>query len=160
MRAYFVAQLRSVFETSPEIDSSFHNRVATFLDSLELFIDLLLSLRDIPETPEWKEERSTATYRLMQFTKQIGRQDLYSRFIHQLVDIAVDSRDWISAGLALKLHAECYEWKLGGSTVVNFDAGNITLPAQSEFARKEALLYHAVEFLGQLPNTFGVSWRS
>jgi dedicator of cytokinesis protein 3 len=148
MRAYFVAQLRSVFEASPEIDSSFHDRVEVFLDSLELFIDLLLSLRDLPETPEWKDERAQATYQLMLFTQRIGRQDLYIRFVHQLVQLNVESGDWLSAGLALKLHAECYQWKIGGDLLGNLEEGRIVLPEQSEFARKEALLYHAIDYFG------------
>jgi dedicator of cytokinesis protein 3 len=148
MRAYFVAQLRAVFESSPSIDSSFRTRVSTFLDSLELFIDLLLSLRDIPETPEWKHERSTGIYRLMQFTQKIGRIDLYVRFIHQLVGVAVESGDWISAGLALKSHADCYTWGVGG-LVDGIEVGKVVLPPQSVFSRKEALLYHAIDHLGQ-----------
>jgi dedicator of cytokinesis protein 3 len=149
MRAYFVAQLRSVFETSPEIDLSFNKSIATFLDSLELFLDLLLCLRDLPETLEWKDERATAVYRLMQFTQHSGRQDLYTRFLYQLIAIGEESDDGYSAGMCLQLHADLFEWNVIGDMVTSFEAGKLFLPPQNAFARKEALLYHAINYFSR-----------
>ncbi|WVR00207.1 hypothetical protein IAU59_007349 [Kwoniella sp. CBS 9459] len=146
MRAYFVAQLRAVFESSPEIDSTFTTKVSTFLDEIELFIDLLLSLRDIPETPQWADERSLATYQLMNFVSRIGRNDLYVRFVYQLVGIAIEAKNWITAGLALQLHAETYQWKVGGELLDQLHEGNLNLPPQGQFARKEAIFYHAIDY--------------
>ncbi|OCF44595.1 hypothetical protein I317_01482 [Kwoniella heveanensis CBS 569] len=145
MRAYFVAQLRAVFEASPEIDSTFTTKVSTFLDEIELFIDLLLSLRDIPETPQWADERSLAAYQLMNFVSRIGRNDLYVRFVYQLVSIAIEAKNWISAGLALKLHADTHEWKIGGDLLDQLHQGSLKLPPQIPFARKEAIYYHAID---------------
>lgn len=149
MRAYFVAQLRAVFEGSPEIDAHFHSRVGVFLDQVELFIDLLVANRDLPEKPDWKDERATATYRLMQFVRHLGRDELYIRFVHQLVSIYLESGDWLCAGLALKLHADMYDWKLDGELMDGFKEGRIDLPAQSHFARKEALYYHIMDYYGE-----------
>ena len=149
MRAYFIAQLRAVFGASPEIDSDFHAKVGTFLDEVELFIDLLLAIRDLPETVEWKDERSTAIYRLMQFVRRLGRDDLYIRFAHQLVRLNVTSRDWLGAGLALKMHAEMYEWDVEGDLMDAFIEDKIDLPAQSQFARREALYYFIIDYFSQ-----------
>lgn len=148
MRAYFVAQLRALFEASPKVDATFHTKVATFLDEVEIFIELLLAMRDLPETPEWKDERAAATYRLMQFVRRVGRDDLYIRFVHQLVRLNLETRDWLGAGLALKLHAEMYDWRLDGDVVDVFKEGKIDLQAQSQFARKESLYYHVIDYLG------------
>ncbi|WVR07765.1 hypothetical protein IAU60_004808 [Kwoniella sp. DSM 27419] len=147
MRAYFVAQLRAVFESSPEIDETFTNKVSGFLDEIELFIDLLLSLRDIPDTAKWAEERASATYRLMTFVEGIGRPDLYIRFLYQLLDIAMDNRDWLAAGLALKMHADSLAWNVGGDLLAQMHCKGIRLPPQNMFARKEALYYHAIQLL-------------
>ncbi|WWD19564.1 hypothetical protein CI109_104025 [Kwoniella shandongensis] len=151
MRAYFVAQLRSVFESTPEIDAPFTEKVSTLLDEVELFIDLLLSLREIREIAEWKDERSSAIYRLMMFVNRIGRKDLYIRFVHQLIAIYTDPavRDWLAAGLALKLHADLYEWKVGGDWVDQVKIGKVELPAQNEFARKEAIYYHVIDYFAE-----------
>ena len=154
-RAYFVAQLRAVFESSPQIDTSFHARVGTFLTEVELFIDVLLTLRDLPDTLEWKDERASAIFSLTKFTRRIGRSDLYVRFVHQLVDMNVNTRDWLGAGYVLRLHADIYDWKLDGDLVDAFKSGSIDLPPQSQFARKESLYYHAIDYFGELsPNQY------
>ena len=149
MRAYFVAHLRAVFENSPQVDTSFHSKVGDLLNEIELFIELLLELRDIPESPEWKDERAQAILQLTIFTQRIGREDLYIRFIHQLVKLDIDARDWLAAGLALKMHADLYEWQLDGELLEDFSIGGINLPAQNEFARKESLYYHAIDYFGE-----------
>ncbi|KAK8853154.1 hypothetical protein IAR55_003855 [Kwoniella newhampshirensis] len=151
MRAYFVAQLRSVFESTPEIDASFTAKVSALLDEVELFIDLLLLLREIPETAAWKDERCSAIYRLITFVDRIGRKDLYIRFVHQMVAINADPtvRDWLAAGLALKLHADIYDWKVEGNWVDEVKIGKVVLPAQTEFARKEAIYYHVIDYFAE-----------
>lgn len=115
------------------------------MDEIELFIDLLLALREPPDTPTWRDERGLALYRLLLFTKKIGRPDLYIRFVHQLVTIALESNDHLSAGYALKLHAEIYDWKVG-KMVDDFPL--MALPPQTEFERKEAILYHVMDHFG------------
>nr|XP_018260970.1 uncharacterized protein I303_06687 [Kwoniella dejecticola CBS 10117]OBR83128.1 hypothetical protein I303_06687 [Kwoniella dejecticola CBS 10117] len=149
MRAYFIAQLRAVFESTPTIDAAFEEKVTIFLDEIELFIDLLLSLRDIPEDPEWSDEKSQAIYRVMSFVERIGRNDLYTRFIHQLIAIAVESKNWLSAGLAITLHARTYDWSLDDGLLEEFREGAIKLPAQTPFERREALHYHAIEYFAE-----------
>ncbi|BEI88066.1 uncharacterized protein CcaverHIS019_0107840 [Cutaneotrichosporon cavernicola] len=148
-RAYFVSRLRSVFEETPEIDSNFRSHVGSFLDQVELFIDLLMAVRDLPETPQWKEERVAATYRLMEFFSKVGRDDLYIRFVHHLVAINIQAEDWFGAALALKLHANLYEWRVNGPLFDQFRQGNIRLAAQTQFERKEALLYHVLDYLAE-----------
>ncbi|WVQ84302.1 hypothetical protein IAT38_006454 [Cryptococcus sp. DSM 104549] len=150
MRAYFVAQLRAVFEASPEIDSSFSTKVSTFLSQVEHFIDLLLALREIPNNTLWKDERASAIYRIMSFVSRIGRKDLYVRYVHELVGINKGVKDWLGAGMALKLHADVYEWRIGGDAWVDAGQwGELKLPAQSEFARKQAIYYHVLEYFAE-----------
>lgn len=153
MRAYFVTQLRTTFESQPSPDPVFASQFGTFIDEVELFIDLLLAVRDIPETVEWKDERATALYRLIDFIKRVGRSELYARFVHQLVRINVEARDWLAAGLAMKMHAETYEWMNDGDVVDRWEGEGISLPAQTQFARRESLYYHAIDY-------FGMSLRS
>lgn len=148
-RAYFVSRLRTVFEATPDIDENFRGHVGSFLDQVELFIDLLMAIRDLPETPQWKEERVAATVRLMEFFSKVGRDDLYVRFVHHLVAINVGARDWFGAGMALKLHADLYEWTISGELVDEFRHGDIHLPAQTQFERKEAILYHVLEYMAE-----------
>ncbi|WVQ67084.1 uncharacterized protein L199_005278 [Kwoniella botswanensis] len=152
MRAYFVAQLRAVFESTPSIDDTFTDKVSIFLDEIELFIDLLLSLRDIPDSVEWSDEKMSAIYRLITFVEKIGRNDLYIRFIQQLVDISVSNRNWLSAGLSIRLHAQIYNWDLNSDLLDELTPGEqvkMRLPPQNQFHRKEALYYHAIGYFAE-----------
>jgi dedicator of cytokinesis protein 3 len=117
------------------------------MDEIELFIDLLITLRALPQSLEWKYERSLALFRLMEFANRIGRSDLYIRFVHQLVTLALEAKDYLTAGYGTKLHAEVYSWSMGGELVDEFP--EMGLPPQSQFERKEALLYHVMDHFGK-----------
>jgi dedicator of cytokinesis protein 3 len=144
-KAYFVTQLRGVLEKSPPVDTLQHT-VGTFMDEMELFIDLLLALRDVPDHARWRDERALALYRLMVFVRGIGRIDLYMRYAHQLCSIALAAKDHLAAGYALKLQAEVYPWRMDGGLVEEHEG--LGLPIQTQCQRKEALLYHAMDHFG------------
>jgi dedicator of cytokinesis protein 3 len=59
-RTFFVGQLRHLFDTS-EVDEQLRERVANFLDSVDLFLELLLSVRALPEGEEFADDRVIAT---------------------------------------------------------------------------------------------------
>lgn len=149
MRAYFITQLRTLYESKPSPDPKFAHQFSTFLDEVELFIDLLLTFRDLPESVEWKDERASAIYRLMDFIQRVGRSELYVRFVHLLVGINVGGQDWLGAGLAMKCHAETYEWTNEGDLVDRWSGEGVKLPAQTQFARRESLYYHAIDYFGE-----------
>lgn len=58
-RAYFIGQLRSMFEAS-DVEDNLRERVANFLDSVDLFLELLLSMRALPEGDEFEDDRVIA----------------------------------------------------------------------------------------------------
>lgn len=59
-RAFFISQLRHLFDSS-EVDEQLRERVANFLDSVDLFLELLLSVRALPEGEEYADDRVIAT---------------------------------------------------------------------------------------------------
>lgn len=61
-RAFFVGHLRHMFDSS-DIDSELRTRVTSFLDSVDLFLELLLSVRALPEGEEFADDRVIATVR-------------------------------------------------------------------------------------------------
>jgi len=107
----------------------------------------LITLRTLPQSVEWKDERCLALFRLMEFTKRIGRQDLYVRFTFQLVTLAMEAKDLLAAGYGVKLLAEAYTWTTGADLVKDYP--EMGLPLQSQFERKEALLYHVMDHFGK-----------
>ena len=59
-RAFFIGQLRGLFDSS-DVDERLRERVANFLDSVDLFLELLLSVRALPEGEEFSDDRVIAT---------------------------------------------------------------------------------------------------
>ena len=61
-RAFFIGHLRHLFDSS-EIDNELRTRVTSFLDSVDQFLELLLSVRALPEGEEFADDRVIATVR-------------------------------------------------------------------------------------------------
>lgn len=87
-RAFFISQLRLLFDSST-VDEQLRARVSEFLDSVDLFLELLLSLRELPDGDEYQDDRVIATLRLLNFIRKIGRDEIYIKYVHQLVNVRV-----------------------------------------------------------------------
>lgn len=61
-RAFFIGLLRHLFDSS-EVDEHLRERVSSFLDSVDLFLELLLSVRALPDGEEFADDRVIATVR-------------------------------------------------------------------------------------------------
>lgn len=82
------------------------------------------------------------TLHLMEFLKDMQKEDMYIRYVHQLADLQADANNHTEAGLALRMHAEMYEWD------PNATADPLTepsMPPQSSFERKEQLYFQMIE---------------
>jgi dedicator of cytokinesis protein 3 len=86
-RANFIEQLRALFETS-SVDEELRTRVLTFLNSVDQFLQLLLDVRALPEGEEYQDDRVIATLRLMNYIRRIGRDEIYIKYVHQLVNVS------------------------------------------------------------------------
>jgi len=62
-RAFFIAHLRQLFESS-EVEEQLRERVSAFLDSVDAFLKLLLSVRSLPDGEEFADDRVHATVRI------------------------------------------------------------------------------------------------
>ncbi|KAF7321412.1 hypothetical protein MKEN_00661700 [Mycena kentingensis (nom. inval.)] len=150
-RAFFIGHLRHLFY-STEVDEALRERVSVFLDSVDLFLELLLSLRALPDGDEYADDRVIATLRLMNFIRRIGRDEIYIKYVHQLVNMHLQSQNYVEAALTLKLHSDLHEWDLNTFVGPMEDLG---LPQQSHFHRKETLCLLILDYLGK-----GKAWES
>ncbi|EFP83337.2 hypothetical protein PGT21_031228 [Puccinia graminis f. sp. tritici] len=166
-RASFVGQLRALFDHSPIIDrqedpgqqgqqagieQALKTQIDLFLDSLTQFLDLLLSIRNLPPGDEFIDDRVIGTLKLMSFIRNIGRSGIYIHYVHKLVNFHAAHGNFVEAGLALRLHADLHEWDL--NSIVDAMPG-LSLPKQTVFARKEALYFRILDFLSK-----GKAWES
>lgn len=101
----------------------------------------------------------------MNFIRRIGRDEIYIKYVHQLVNVSykdfgdinvltgriykfqmhLQSQNYVEAALTLKLHSDLHEWDLNTFIGPMEDLG---LPQQSQFHRKETLCLLILDYLG------------
>ncbi|KAL1687532.1 hypothetical protein GGG16DRAFT_127866 [Schizophyllum commune] len=141
-RAFFIGQLRNLFDSS-DVDEGLRERVSAFLDSVDLFLELLLSVRALPEGDEFADDRVIATVRhlpIFHWTRDLT-----------LCQMHLQAQNYVEAALTLKLHADLHEWDLNTFVPPMEDLG---LPQQSQFHRKETLCLLILDYLGK-----GKAWE-
>lgn len=86
-RAFFISQLRQLFDSS-SVDEELKASILEFLASVDMFLDLLTSVRELPDSEEFLDDKVIATLRLMNFTREIGRDEMYIKYVHQLANVS------------------------------------------------------------------------
>lgn len=73
-RDYFVSALRLLF-SGPSVDLRLQEAVTKWLNSVDQFLKLLISLRDLPDGEEYQDDRVVSTLRLLNFLRSVGGRD-------------------------------------------------------------------------------------
>ncbi|KAJ2973082.1 hypothetical protein NQ176_g6802 [Zarea fungicola] len=90
--------------------------------------------------------------RLMEFLRDMQKEEIFVRYVHQLANLQAESRNHAEAGLALRLHAELYEWDPNRQTPAMNDPA---YPAQTHFERKERIYFDMIKHFEE-----GESWSN
>lgn len=90
--------------------------------------------------------------RLMEFLRDMQKEEIFVRYVHQLANLQSESRNHAEAGLALRLHAELYDWDPNRETAAMFDPD---YPAQTHFERKERIYFDMIKHFEE-----GESWSN
>ena len=120
-------------------------------DMLAVVDELVELLGAVYSTDITEAFRIMHTLRLMDFLKDMQKQDIYIRYVHQLADIQAKLHNNAEAGLALRLHADMYSWDataLQPLTDPNFRE-------QTSFERKEQIYFEMIKHFEE-----GASWVS
>ena len=106
-------------------------------------VDELLELLGAVHSHEVSENlRVMNTLQLMNFLRDMQKEDIFIRYVHQLADTQVRSGNRTEAGLALALHAEQYSWDM----VRVVQLLDPPFPEQSSFERKEQLYFKMIKY--------------
>ncbi|KAI9847374.1 MAG: hypothetical protein M1837_002562 [Sclerophora amabilis] len=137
----FTTELQFLFEQlSQSPEDPMYLSLKHLLDTMDEFLDLLVAAN----TTDLSGEASTImhTLRLMEFLKDMQKVDIYIRYVHQLAQLQVQSRNYAEAGLALRYHADLYSWD---PMKTNDALDDPEYPRQSDFERKERLYFEMVK---------------
>ncbi|KAI9824609.1 MAG: hypothetical protein M1832_001699 [Thelocarpon impressellum] len=151
LQKLFINEMIGLFEPlSRQPDDPFYVAARNLLGTIDQFLDMLVAVHSTDVAGE--VSHIIHTLRLMEFLRDMQKEDISIRYVHQLAQIQVQSRNSAEAGLALRLHAESYEWDPTRVVAAMVDPD---FPEQTAFERKESLYFAMVKHFED-----GKSWEN
>jgi hypothetical protein len=132
----FITELLGLFDKDPESEDALTTDVKGLISTIDELLDLLVSSNGGGIT------ESLHTLRLMEFMKDMGREDIFIRYVHGLAQSQISESNFAEAGLALQFHADLYAWD---PTRYLPALSNPAYPEQNAFERKEALYFEIIQ---------------
>ncbi|KAF8460036.1 hypothetical protein BDZ91DRAFT_833344 [Kalaharituber pfeilii] len=136
----FITELNSLFGPLAIIPNDpLSITVTQLLHTIEEFLDLLVAVHN---TPLGEAYTIMDTLRLMEFLKDMRKEDMFIRYVHQLVNVQLEAQNYVEAGLSLQLHADLYPWDFEKKVPALVDP---KLPEQTSFERREYLCLQMIK---------------
>lgn len=151
LQKIFVRELLEQFE--PMMDKEhdpLYAAVNELVSTLDEFLELLAAVHSGDNSTE--ATNLINRLRLMEFLRDMQKEEIFIRYVHQLADFQTESKNQAEAGLALRLHADLYEWEPTKQLPALSDP---EFPAQTAFERKETLYFDMIKHFEE-----GESWSN
>ncbi|KAM4059129.1 dock-like domain-containing protein [Hirsutella rhossiliensis] len=151
LQKLFVGELLERFEPLSEIpDEPLYGAIRELVSALDEFLDLLVAVHSTDGSDE--ASNIINRLRLMEFLRDMQKEEIFIRYVHQLASFQAESGNHAEAGLALRLHADLYEWDPTRQTPALTEP---RLPAQTQFERKERIYFDMIKHFEE-----GESWSN
>lgn len=141
LQKLFVSELLDRFEPLSKIpDEPLYTAIRELMGTVDEFLDLLVAVH----SGDGSGEASNLIHRLrlMEFLRDMQKEEIFIRYVHQLANLQASARNHTEAGLALRLHADLYDWDPLKTTPALNDP---CFPAQSHFERKERIYFDMIK---------------
>jgi hypothetical protein len=145
----FISELVQLFDSVEEDDPMF-GALHGLLDTIEEFFDLLVAVYSSEDTGPANDLLNRL--RLMDFLRDMQKEEIFIRYAHQLAGVQAHAKNLTEAGLALKLHADLYEWD---PAKILAPLSDPAFPAQTAFERKERIFFEMLQYFEE-----GEAWSS
>ena len=151
LQKLFIHEMMDLFAPLSQVpDEPLYKAAKDMISTIDEFLDMLVAVHSTEMAGE--VSHIIHTLRLMEFLRDMQKEDISIRYVHQLAQIQVQARNSAEAGLALRLHAESYTWDPNHLVPPMTDPD---YPEQSAFDRKEALYFEMVKHFED-----GKSWEN
>ncbi|KAL1838765.1 hypothetical protein VTJ49DRAFT_2227 [Mycothermus thermophilus] len=151
LQKLFIGELLQRFEPLSRVkDEPLYAALRELTDTIDVFLDLLVAVHGGDGSGE--ASHLIHRLRLMEFLRDMQKEDIFIRYVHQLANLQADARNHTEAGLALRLHADIYDWDPLRTTPALQDP---PFPAQSHFERKERIYFDMIKHFED-----GEAWSS
>lgn len=142
LQKLFIGELIDLFEPlAREPDDPLFIGVKNLVATIDELLDLLVAVHSTEGSGE--AFHIMDTLQLMDFLKDMQKEDIFIRYVHQLAQLQADARNFTEAGLALRLHADLYEWD-PATMVENLKEPHF--PSHTAFDRKEQLYFQMIKY--------------
>uniref|UniRef100_A0A224YZA8 Signaling protein n=1 Tax=Rhipicephalus zambeziensis TaxID=60191 RepID=A0A224YZA8_9ACAR len=85
-----------------------------FIEAVGHQLDRLLDYRSVMEGAENRDKRMSCTVNLLRFYREeVGRQEMFVRYVHKLCELHLPAEHYAEAAFALRLHADLLPWEEG-----------------------------------------------
>jgi dedicator of cytokinesis protein 3 len=141
LQKLFINDLRNLSEPlANEGEEDLHNSLTEVISTIDEFVDLLVAVHSTDNAGE--ASQMIHRLRLMEFLRDMQKEEIFVRYVHQLAQLQADARNFTEAGLALRLHADLYEWDPTKIVTALVDPN---FPTQSQFDRKERIYFDIIK---------------
>ena len=118
--------------------------VARFLSEIQQLYAVLSTVSKYPRRPEFEEERTTAALALIQYLRHTHRADLYTKYVHFLVELHTSlDTNHAEAAYAQLLHVDVLDWSDAIVPAVR-DGDDLLFPQEPSSKRFERVLVKAL----------------
>ncbi|KAJ3571465.1 hypothetical protein NPX13_g5368 [Xylaria arbuscula] len=151
MQKLFIVELLECFGPLSRIEHDpLYDATRELINTLDIFLDLLVAAH----TGDINGEASSLMNRLelMEFLRDMHKEDIFIRYVHHLATLQRGIGNHTEAGLALRLHADLYDWDPGTLTPALSEPA---FPEQSHFERKEQIFFEMIKHFED-----GEAWSS
>ena len=147
----FINELLGLFQPLAHVkDDPLYAALEVLIATIDEFLDLLVAVHSTDGAGE--ASHMIHRLRLMEFLKDMQKEEIYIQYVHQLTQLQADARNPTEAGLALRLHADLYEWD---PTKILPSLTDPEFPSQSQFDRKERIYFDIIKHFED-----GEAWSS
>lgn len=144
----FVTELLAMFESLSRMPGDpFWEAIKELVSTVDELLDLLAAVH-CPEITE--SFRIMHTLQLMDFLKDMQKEDIFIRYVHQLATLQAKLGNPTEAGLALRLHGDLYEWNSRKVPLLE----DPEFPEQTSYERKEQLYFEMIRYFEE-----GAAWE-
>ena len=151
LQKLFINELLSLFEPLAQLkDDPLYLTLKDLIATIDEFLDLLVAVHSTDVTGQ--ASHMIHRLRLMEFLRDMQKEEIFIRYVHQLALLQANARNPTEAGLALRLHADIYEWD---PTKIVPPLSDPVFPAQSQFDRKERIYFDIIKHFED-----GEAWSS
>lgn len=153
LQKLFVSELMARFEPLSLVDGDpLYAALGELMGTVDELLELLVAVHSGDGSGSGEASHLIHRLRLMEFLRDMQKEEIFIRYVHQLAHLQAEARNQGEAGLALRLHADLYDWNPAKTTPALIDP---PFPAQTHFERKERIYFEMIKHFED-----GAAWSS